>query len=168
MQSGITNDHDANPTPVEQEYDTHAPYRAPEKKSHLFLVLVIIVLVLLVVGGVTLLSRRTAYQTLASETEKMAVPSVQVIHPTVEPGQEDLVLPSTTQAYTESPIYARTNGYLKKWYHDIGSRVNQGRTSRRYRHARSRSAALASHAPNSAPRKQTKISRKSPPPVFRI
>jgi RND family efflux transporter MFP subunit len=111
---------------MEQDYDTHAPYQAPEKKSHLFLVLVIVVLVLLVVGGVTLLSRRTAYHTLASETEKMAVPSVQVIHPTIEPGQEDLVLPSTTQAYTESPIYARTNGYLKKWYHDIGSRVRQG------------------------------------------
>jgi RND family efflux transporter MFP subunit len=37
-----------------------------------------------------------------------------------------LILPSTTQAYTESPIYARTNGYLKKWYHDIGSRVQKG------------------------------------------
>jgi RND family efflux transporter MFP subunit len=36
------------------------------------------------------------------------------------------VLPSTLQAYTESPIYARTNGYLRKWYHDIGSRVNKG------------------------------------------
>jgi len=30
------------------------------------------------------------------------------------------------QAYVESPIYARTNGYLKKWYHDIGSRIRQG------------------------------------------
>jgi RND family efflux transporter MFP subunit len=56
----------------------------------------------------------------------MAVPTVSVVHPIPEPGQEDLVLPSTTQAYVESPIYARTNGYLKKWYHDIGSRVNKG------------------------------------------
>jgi RND family efflux transporter MFP subunit len=44
----------------------------------------------------------------------------------VEPSQEDLVLPSTLQPYTESPIYARTTGYLKKWYHDIGSHVQQG------------------------------------------
>ncbi|HWS95305.1 MAG TPA: efflux RND transporter periplasmic adaptor subunit, partial [Candidatus Methylomirabilis sp.] len=43
-----------------------------------------------------------------------------------EPGDENLVLPGTLQAYVESPIYARTNGYLKKWYHDIGSRVNKG------------------------------------------
>jgi RND family efflux transporter MFP subunit len=111
---------------VEPEYETHAPYQAPEKKSRLFLLLVIAVLVLLIVGAYTLLERRSQYQTLASETEKMAVPTVSVIHPTVEPGQEDLVLPSTTQAYTESPIYARTSGYLKKWYHDIGSHVRQG------------------------------------------
>jgi RND family efflux transporter MFP subunit len=110
----------------DQEYGTHSQYRQPEKKSHLFLVLVLIVLVLLVVGGFTLLSRRSQFKTLASETEQMAVPNVQVIHATVAPGQEDLVLPSTTQAYVESPIYARTSGYLKHWYHDIGSRVKQG------------------------------------------
>ena len=110
----------------DQEYGTHSQYHEPEKKSHIFLVLVIIALVLLVVGGITLLSRRTQFKTLASETEQMAVPNVQVIHPTVAPGQEDLVLPSTTQAYVESPIYARTTGYLVRWYHDIGSHVKKG------------------------------------------
>jgi RND family efflux transporter MFP subunit len=110
----------------DQEYGTPSHYPEPEKKSHIFLVLVIIVLVLLVVGGITLLSRRTQFKTLASETEQMAVPNVQVIHPTVAPSQEDLVLPSTTQAYVESPIYARTSGYLVRWYHDIGSRVKKG------------------------------------------
>jgi len=49
-----------------------------------------------------------------------------VIHLTAESGEEDLVLPGTMQAYVESPIYARTNGYLKKWYKDIGSRVAKG------------------------------------------
>src|ERR1700676_4590813 len=111
---------------VEPEYETHASYQAREKKSRLFLLLVMAVLLLLIVGAYTLLERPSQYQTLASETEKRAVPTVSVIHPTVEPGQEDLVLPSTTQAYTESPIYARTSGYLKKWYHDIGSHVRQG------------------------------------------
>ena len=110
----------------DQEYGTQSPYPGPEKKSNLFLILVIVVLALLIIGGFTLFARRTQYQALANETEKMAVPSVQVIHPTVEPGQEDLVLPSTTQAYVESPIYARTNGYLVRWYHDIGSRVKKG------------------------------------------
>jgi len=96
------------------------------KKSRLFLFLVGIAVVLVIVGIFTLLQRREQYNALAKETEKLAVPTVAVIHPTVEPAEEDLVLPSTLQAYTESPIYARTSGYLKKWYHDIGSHVQQG------------------------------------------
>jgi RND family efflux transporter MFP subunit len=111
---------------VEPKYEEYTPEREPEKKSKLFLFLVLGVLALLILGAFTLLQRRTQYRALANETEKMAVPTVSVVHPIPEPGQEDLVLPSTTQAYVESPIYARTNGYLKKWYHDIGSRVRQG------------------------------------------
>ena len=101
-------------------------YEPAPKKSRLFLFLVGIVVVLVVVGIFTMLQHREQYNALAKETEKLAVPTVAAIHPTVEPAQEDLVLPSTLQAYTESPIYARTTGYLKKWYHDIGSHVQQG------------------------------------------
>jgi RND family efflux transporter MFP subunit len=97
-----------------------------EKKSRLFLFLVGIAVVLVIIGIFTLLQRREQYNALAKETEKSAVPTVAVIHPTVEPSQEDLVLPSTLQAYVESPIYARTTGYVKKWYHDIGSHVQKG------------------------------------------
>jgi len=111
---------------VEPNYVEYMPEREPEKKSKLFLFLLLGVLALLILGAFTLLQRRTQYRALANETEKMAVPTVSVVHPTPEPGQEDLVLPSTTQAYVESPIYARTNGYLRKWYHDIGSRVQKG------------------------------------------
>jgi|tagenome__1003787_1003787.scaffolds.fasta_scaffold20946828_2 RND family efflux transporter MFP subunit len=96
------------------------------QKSRVFLFLVLFVIVLLVVGGVTLFQRRSQYKALADTTEKLAIPTVSVIHPTPEAGQEDLVLPSTLQAYVESPIYARTTGYVKKWYHDIGTRVKQG------------------------------------------
>jgi RND family efflux transporter MFP subunit len=101
---------------------------APQKpeRSHLFLVLVVVAILLLVVGGITLLMRRSQYKALAKETETLAVPTVSVVHPIAESNSEDLVLPSTLQAYVESPIYARTNGYLKKWYHDIGSRVSKG------------------------------------------
>ncbi len=99
--------------------------RKPER-SRLFLVLVLFALLLLVVGGITLLLRRSQYKALAKETETLAVPTVSVVHPIAESDSEDLVLPSTLQAYVESPIYARTNGYLKKWYHDIGSRVHKG------------------------------------------
>ena len=101
-------------------------YQGAQKKSRLFLFLIGIVVVLVVLGIFTMLQHREQYNALAKETEKLAVPTVSVIHPTVEPGEEDLVLPSTLQAFTESAIYARTNGYLKKWYHDIGSHVQQG------------------------------------------
>ncbi len=100
--------------------------QGPRKKSHLFAFLIGAAIVLAIVGALTLLQRRSQYQALANETEKLAVPTVSVIHPITEPVEEDLVLPSTLQAYVESPIYARTTGYVKKWYHDIGSRVQQG------------------------------------------
>jgi RND family efflux transporter MFP subunit len=96
------------------------------KGSGLFPLLIGVVIVLVIVGVFTLLQRKSQYAALANETEKMSVPTVAVMHPTIEAPQEDLVLPGTLQAYVESPIYARTNGYLKKWYHDIGTRVKQG------------------------------------------
>lgn len=100
--------------------------RTPQHKSRLFLFLFVVVLLLVVAGGITLLQRRSQYEALAKNTEENAIPTVAVIHPSLENSDEHLVLPGTLQAYVESPIYARTNGYLKKWYHDIGSRVRQG------------------------------------------
>ena len=96
------------------------------RKSRIFLLFFVIVVALVVVGALTLIQRRSQYQALAKETETLAIPTVSVIHATPAKGQEDLVLPGTMQAYVESPIYARTSGYVKKWYHDIGTRVAQG------------------------------------------
>ena len=96
------------------------------RRSGLFGVLVFAVVALVVLGAFTLIQRRSQYQALAKETETRAIPTVAVIHPVTEPADEELVLPGSMQAYVESPIYARTNGYLKKWYRDIGSRVRRG------------------------------------------
>jgi RND family efflux transporter MFP subunit len=98
----------------------------PRQQSRIFVLLFFIVVVLVVVGAFTLIQRRSQYRALAKETESLAIPTVTVIHATAANGQEDLVLPGTMQAYVESPIYARTSGYVKKWYHDIGTRVKQG------------------------------------------
>src|SRR6266851_3758361 len=100
--------------------------RAVAKGGRLFVFLILVVIALIIAGAFTLVQRHTQYQALANETESRAIPVVAVTHPAAEASQEDLALPGTMQAYVESPIYARTNGYLKKWYHDIGSRVNQG------------------------------------------
>jgi RND family efflux transporter MFP subunit len=100
----------------------------PDKSSGrgLFTTLIGVTLILVVIGALTVVRRQAGLRTLAQETERLAVPTVALIHPTTEPSAEDLVLPGTLQAYVESPIYARTSGYLKKWYRDIGSRVKQG------------------------------------------
>lgn len=100
--------------------------QAPAKGGKLFKVLTGGALLLVVLGALTMLQRRSEYRTLAEETETLAIQTVGVIHPSPETGEEDLVLPGTMEAFVESPIYARTNGYLKKWYHDIGSRVQKG------------------------------------------
>jgi RND family efflux transporter MFP subunit len=103
-----------------------APADTPPKKSPIFPVFFVAIAGLVILGAFLLFQRRAQYQTLAKETEISTVPTVAVIRPTTEPGDESMVLPGTLQAYVESPIYARTNGYLKKWYFDIGSRVNKG------------------------------------------
>lgn len=86
----------------------------------------VLVLVLLVAGAVTIFGKFSEKHALAAETERLAVPSVAVTHPTQEQSHEELVLPATIQAYKESPIYARTNGYVLHWYKDIGAHVNKG------------------------------------------
>jgi RND family efflux transporter MFP subunit len=95
-------------------------------KSRVFLVFFACVIVLVIVAVFLMFQRKSQFQALAKETEISTVPTVAVIKPLAEAGSENLVLPGTLQAYVESPIYARTSGYLRKWYYDIGSRVNKG------------------------------------------
>ena len=97
---------------------------APPRKAVIIVVLVVVLLVLS--GAVSMFSRFRAGRALAKETEIDSVATVAVVHPLAEKPDEELVLPASLQAYEESPIYARTNGYLLRWYRDIGSHVAQG------------------------------------------
>lgn len=96
----------------------------PPRKA--LLIVAVVLLVLLASGALSMFSRIRAGRALARETETEAIPTVVVVHPTAENPDEQLVLPASLQAYEESPIFARTNGYLLRWYKDIGSRVNKG------------------------------------------
>src|SRR5580700_10153315 len=87
-------------------------------------VLAFVAVVALIVSGI--LPRIQARNTLAKETKEMAIPTVTVVHPQRSAPSNELVLPANVQAYIDAPIYARTNGYLKKWYADIGARVTAG------------------------------------------
>jgi RND family efflux transporter MFP subunit len=102
------------------------PKLPPAKPRTALLIVGVVLVVLLLSGGVTLLKRVRDERVLAKETEKNSVPSVAVIHPKAEKPDQELVLPGSLQAYEESPIYARTNGYLLRWHKDMGSRVQQG------------------------------------------
>ena len=82
--------------------------------------------IFILMAGFGISTRISERHALAKETEAIAAPSVEAVTPKLEPPQSELVLPSTLQAYIESPIYARTNGYLGKWYRDIGARVRKG------------------------------------------
>ena len=97
---------------------------APPRKA--LTIVGVMLLVLIVAGGITLLLRVTHERALAKETEAETIPTVAVVNPTPEKPDEDLILPGSMLAYEESPIYARTNGYLVRWYKDIGSRVTKG------------------------------------------
>ena len=70
--------------------------------------------------------RAAAESELATMTRRAAVPVVEVARPERGAPDEQLTLPGNTMAFIDTPIYARTSGYLKKWYFDIGAHVKQG------------------------------------------
>ncbi len=88
-----------------------------------------LVVVLLVVGAVVamgIIPRLRERQALQNETQREAEPAVTVLHPTLAAPAEEVVLPANIQAFIDAPIYARTNGYLRHWYFDIGAHVRKG------------------------------------------
>ena len=91
--------------------------------SLLLLVVAVAALALLLYSGIY--SRVTAESRLKQRTEDAAIPTVEVVFPKEGAPTQEIVLPGTTQAFTDAPIYARTNGYLRHWYFDIGARVKK-------------------------------------------
>jgi RND family efflux transporter MFP subunit len=119
-QAGATGDQQA----PQESYDR--PPRKTESSGH---GLVIAVLVAIIVAGVVVMGvvpRLRAKDALKTETRDLATPTVVVIHPKRGDPQQEIVLPGNMQAFEDAPIYARTNGYLKKWYVDIGGHVKAG------------------------------------------
>ena len=87
---------------------------------------ILFALVLLAAIGYGIYLRRADEAKLSQATQQAAVLSVSVVHPTSGSQTQELVLPGNVQAFTETPVYSRTNGYLKKWYFDIGAHVRKG------------------------------------------
>ncbi len=102
------------------------PETEPASPGKALTIVGVTLLVLLLAGTVTMLERASHDRALAKETETETIPTVAVVYPQKEKPDEELVLPGSLLAYEESPIYARTSGYLVRWYKDIGSRVKKG------------------------------------------
>jgi RND family efflux transporter MFP subunit len=107
---------------------TDAPHAAPSAENPGGIrtagIFVAIALVVAIAYGLHL--RSTSEKRLSIATEEAAIPSVNVVHPVEGSKADDLALPGNVEAFTDTPIYSRTNGYLKKWYFDIGERVHKG------------------------------------------
>jgi len=120
----MTNSSNPNQQPA------HGHESAPEQKpisSRLAIVAVIIFLIVAaVLAGIGKLRRDHDDTVLADRTTEMAPPTVTVAHPKAGEPVDNFVLPGNVTAFTDSPIYARTNGYLTRWYFDIGARVKKG------------------------------------------
>jgi len=88
------------------------------------------VLLLLIVAGAVvykgITTRVRAAADVKADTQDLAVPAVSLAPTKRGAPQEEIVLPGNIQAFIDAPIYARTNGYLKRWYVDIGGRVKAG------------------------------------------
>jgi RND family efflux transporter MFP subunit len=97
-----------------------------QSRGKMILLWLIPFVVFAALGVYSLAVRRSSSRVLAEQTARAAVPTVAIIHATPITTDDGLVLPGTLEAYVESPIYARTDGYLKKWYTDMGGRVKQG------------------------------------------
>lgn len=86
--------------------------------------LVFVVTVVLAVVGIV--RRQHSSTVLAKYTETSSAPPVSVEKPVMQQTAQEIVLPGNIQAFSMAPIYARTPGYVKAWYHDIGSHVKKG------------------------------------------
>jgi RND family efflux transporter MFP subunit len=90
----------------------------------LLLLTVCLALACVIAGGIWQRSRASV--ALARATEQAAIASVDVIYPHYDGAGGELILPGTAQAYLDTPVYARTSGYLRSWHFDIGARVRKG------------------------------------------
>ena len=101
----------------------------PEKHISLGKLLIVLMVAAVIIAAVIYVGikpRIAAQAALKVETDEMAAPTVGLVHPVRGAPAQEIILSGSTEAFTIAPIYARTSGYLKKWYADIGTHVKAG------------------------------------------
>jgi RND family efflux transporter MFP subunit len=121
----------ADYAPSEHAIPAHPdPARAlpsPQRLPSAVIVTLIVIALLLLAGIVyRFIGGAADERHLAKQTKLDAIPTVDVISPIVSGATSEIALPGNTQAFDDTPIYARTSGYLKQWFVDIGQHVSKG------------------------------------------
>ena len=103
---------------------SHGNASKPSSKRWLTALVIALIVAAVLIFGIR--SRVKAESNLRTVTAQMAMPSVSVVKPKQTASAQEIILPGNIQPFISSPIYARTDGYLKKWYFDIGAHVKAG------------------------------------------
>jgi RND family efflux transporter MFP subunit len=111
----------------QEDMERHeAPQQRPIASRTILVGLGIVLIILGVIAAAGIVRRLHADTVLAQHTDELAPPTVTVAPAKAGAPSETFVLPGNVTAYTDSPIYARTDGYLEHWYYDIGAKVKKG------------------------------------------
>jgi RND family efflux transporter MFP subunit len=113
-------------TSITQEEMTVTPEQKPIEPRRAMLGVALVLLVFALLAAYGIYSRMHAATVLAEQTKELALPTVLVAPPKPGAPVDSFVLPGNVTAFTDSPIYARTSGYLTRWYFDIGAKVKKG------------------------------------------
>lgn len=112
------------------ELQAHGSERGPQppavSRASIAVLVVLVLIIAIVLGVLGVLHRVHANTELEHYTAATADPPVSLQVPVLQKTSQEIVIPGNMQAFTEAPIYARTAGYVKAWYHDIGSHVRKG------------------------------------------
>jgi RND family efflux transporter MFP subunit len=122
-------DQDGNRVTTQADAHDHSETKQePQKVSRgsLLTVVAVVLMVAIVVAIFGIVGRKHASAALKTYTENTAAPPVTLEQPVMQKSAREIVLPGNIQAFTLAPIYARTTGYVKAWYHDIGTPVRKG------------------------------------------
>jgi RND family efflux transporter MFP subunit len=119
-----TQTEDVNQTTGQLPQSIDHGVRKHSYKKWLALSIAAIVTAALLISGIR--SRVRASAKLRTETSQVAISAVSVVLPEQTSPAQEIILPGNVQPFITSPIYSRTNGYLGKWYVDIGAHVKQG------------------------------------------
>ena len=117
---------ESNPNPQQANHHETAPEQNPISQRKALVGVVIVLIVAVALAGVGMLRRHQAEGVLATTTTELAAPTVIVAAPKAGAPVDSFILPGNVTSYTDSPIYARTAGYLTRWNFDIGARVKKG------------------------------------------